>query len=163
MELNRCSKVSGYIINEKKSIIMELNIEHMIQSRLRSLYKAEWAQRGVRYLGIKISVDPQDLLVANIVAYKNKMGTLLKSWQKLSLSWWRRMAAIKMKILPVLLLQFQNLMIPVPMRYTEEIQGLLNKFLWQDKKSSINVSLLQQRPLEGGIAYPSITKYYQAS
>lgn len=75
-------KVSGYLINERKSTILGLN---SLQDRLKDLCKATWTKREIRYLGIKISADPRDLLVDNIVEYKIKMGKLLQRWQKLPL------------------------------------------------------------------------------
>lgn len=68
-----------------------------------------------------------------------------------------------MKILPVLLFLFQNLIIHIPIKYINEIQGMLNRFLWKDRKPWVKMKLLHQKVIEGGIAYPPIHKYYQAS
>lgn len=116
-----------------------MNVEETAQSRLRRLYKAKSAQKGIRYLGIKISAGPHDLLVDNISAYQNKLDGLLKGW------WWGRSTILKMKILPVLIFLFQNLIIPIPMKCIEEIQCLLNKFIWQGRKARVKMSWLQQR------------------
>lgn len=86
-------------------------------------------KKGVRYLWIKISDNPSDMVIDNIVSFKNKLMNMLWSWQKLGISWWGRLAVIKMKILLVLLFLFQNLIIHVQLKYVNEIQGLLNGFL----------------------------------
>lgn len=70
--------------------------------------------------------------------------------------------AIKMKIFLELLFSFQNLIIHIPMKWTNKIQELLNGFLWHNKKP-MKMLVLQQRVQDGGIAFPYICKYYQVS
>lgn len=88
----------------------------------------------------------------NILAYKNRMEGPLKNLQKLSLSWWDRKAVIKMTL-------FHNWIISNPIKCIEEIQSLLNNFLWQGGKPRIQMSLLQQGLSDGGIAFPFIRRY----
>lgn len=71
------------------------------------------------------------------------------------------MAAIKMKILAVLLFLFQNLMVPISMKYIDKVQKMLNDFFWQNKGARIK--MLHQKVCNGGIAFPCLRKYYQAS
>lgn len=142
-------------MKKKRSKIMGLNMDADLRAALRALSIIPWVQRGISYLGIKLSDNPQDLLPDNVIPFKNALSNNLGGWKKLDISWWGRLAVIKMKVLPALLFLFQNLIIHIPMKYLDDIQGMLNKFLWKDKKSRVKV--------KGGIAYPSIRKYYQAS
>lgn len=144
-------------------VILGLNIEETVKLRLKRLYEAKWVNKNIQYLGIKILINLHDLLMDNIIAYKNKLDGLFNTWQKLPLSWWGRSMVIKMKILPVLIFLFQNLIIPISMKCVEEIRCLLNTFLWQGRKARIKMSWLQQRLSDGGIAFPSVKKYYLAS
>lgn len=48
-------KTLKYKVNEKKSMIMGFNIEEGPRRKLQALYKVPWVQKGIRYLGIKIS------------------------------------------------------------------------------------------------------------
>lgn len=43
---------TGYKINEKKYVIMGLNIEEILKNKLGYLYTAEWRQKGVPHLGV---------------------------------------------------------------------------------------------------------------
>lgn len=66
--LGAFSAVSGYKINEKKSVMLGSNIDAGLREFLRSKTKALWKQRGVRYFGIKIS----DSLTGE--GWKSKLG-----------------------------------------------------------------------------------------
>lgn len=100
--LDEYSAIPGYKVNEKKSKIMGLNTEKGLRMKLQALYKISWVQKGTKYLGIKISDNPNELLSNNILSYKSTLRNMLEGWKKLTLSWWGRLALIKMKVLPVL-------------------------------------------------------------
>lgn len=87
---------------------MGFNISKETQLQLQNHYKAPWIQNGTRYLDVKISDNSRDLLPNNVLPLmKNKSDC----WRKLNLSWWGRLAAIKMNLLPLLLFLFQNLVV----------------------------------------------------
>lgn len=44
-----------------------------------------------------------------------------------------------------------------------EIQRLLDDFVWEGKKNRIKNSALQQGREQGGLAFPNIWQYYQAT
>lgn len=107
--------------------------------------------------------NPNELLSNNILSYKNTLRNMLEGWKNLTLSWWGRLALIKMKVLPGLLFLFQNPIIHIPRKYINEFQRMINRFLRKEKTTRIKNTLLQQKAIKGGIAYPSINNYYQAS
>lgn len=135
---------------------MSLNIEEELWAKLHLLSKAPWVQRGIRYLGIKLSDNPSDLLIDNILPFKNNLRNMLSSWQKFRISWLGRLAVIKMKILPVLLFLFKNLIIHIPVKNIDEFQGVLNRFLWKNKKPWVKIILLQQKIIGGGGAWHTL-------
>lgn len=50
--LDTYSLSSGHKVNEKKSVIMGLNIEGL-RNKLKGFTSAEWKQKGVRYLSTR--------------------------------------------------------------------------------------------------------------
>lgn len=78
---------------------MGFNVDKELKKELLSLTTAVWKSRKVKYLGI--NSDPRVLLEDNILTFQRNMENQLRNWQKLSLSWWGRMAVMKMKILPM--------------------------------------------------------------
>lgn len=49
---------------------MGLNVERGLKTNLKFQLKAPWLQRGIRYLGIKVSDNPSDLLPDNKKHFK---------------------------------------------------------------------------------------------
>lgn len=104
---------------------MGLNIVGTLREQIVGLSKTPWVQHGIRYLGIKLSDDPCYRLTDNILSYKNGLQNTLRGWQKRGISWWGRLAVLKMEVLPVLLFLFQNSIIHVPLKYIDERQEIL--------------------------------------
>lgn len=73
-----------------------------------------------------------------------------------------QIAALKLKILPKLTFLFQNLNILIPFTTLQNIQTLFSQFIWQDKKSRIQASVLQTFKQHSGVTAPNITLYYHA-
>lgn len=102
---------------------------------MKGLTSAEWKQKDVRYLGIKFSDNVKELVDDNVFPYMINLKNQLEHLGK-KILWWGRMAVVKMKILPVLLFLFQNLMVPISMKHIDTIQKMLNDFFfWQNKKT----------------------------
>lgn len=93
---------------------MGLNITEELRRRLQIMTKAEWKQKKVRYLGIKVLNTLRYWLEDNLIAYIHNMENLLKGWNKLRISWWGCKAIIKMKILPVILFSVPEFAYPNP-------------------------------------------------
>lgn len=87
----------------------------------------------------------------------------LEVWNKLKLSWFGRMAVIKMKVLPWLLFVFCSVILKVTKLRIGEIQKILEHFIWEGKKSRCKKVVLQQPRKEGGLAFPNLWRYYHAS
>lgn len=87
--LDRYVSVSGCKVNEKKATVLGLNITEGLKEKLRMLCKAEWRQKEVRYLGTRISDNPQDLLNDNIVSYVSKMRNQLAEMKDLGGAEWQ--------------------------------------------------------------------------
>lgn len=63
----------------KKPVIMGLNIEDTLKNKLGTFCTAEWKQKGILYLGTKISVNPQGLLEQNVITYIKRMENQLRN------------------------------------------------------------------------------------
>lgn len=109
-------------------------MDESLKGSLRSVNTAEWKQKKVCYLGIKLFDNLQDMLEDNVLAYIGSLENMLQNWQKYGISFGgggereREMAVIKMKVWPLLLFLFQNLFIQILMHFRDRIQRLLNYF-----------------------------------
>lgn len=80
---------------------MGLNVTPKVKKEIKAITAALWGKH-VKYLGIKLSdsVDPITLIELNLKPIMNLVKTQLNRWQKLNLSWYGQVAALKMKVLP---------------------------------------------------------------
>lgn len=64
--MQKFSPISGYKVNEDKSVFMGLNIDLSFTIVLQQKYKGNWVDK-VKYLGINITKDYSDLLEFNLI------------------------------------------------------------------------------------------------
>lgn len=62
--------VSGYTINQSKSIVMGFRIPQNEKQHIHNISSANWAKPGVRYLGIRFSKNRKDFVSNNITPYQ---------------------------------------------------------------------------------------------
>lgn len=68
-----------------------------------------------------------------------------------------------MNILPRFLFLFQNLPLYITPTCFKVWEGLLRKFIWDEKKPRFKVKVLQQQKEGGGLALPNLITYYYAA
>lgn len=81
--LSQFTSLSGYKINESKSIIMGLSVSPETKKILSTVSNAVWSS-NVKYLGIR-PMDPTSIKVLdlNLRPVVNKVQNQLPEWQKL--------------------------------------------------------------------------------
>lgn len=94
-------------INYSKSSIMGLNLFQMMKIEIAKILTACW-NSSVRYLGIKISKISTILIDLNLRPIINSMRVQLECWQKVCLSWFGWVTALKIKIIPKFIFIFCN-------------------------------------------------------
>lgn len=110
-----------------------------------------------------IGADLGSLVRQNVIPCGVTIRQQMSRWTKLPLSWYGRTAMMKMKILPKLLFLFNNLVLNISMEILQDIQRLINNFIWNSKRPRINLSLLCQKVKDGGVALPMVLFYYYAA
>ena len=81
----------------------------------------------------------------------------------MGLSWFGRIAAIKMTMLSRILHVFQTLPISPPPGILSCIQREINAFIWERKRPRMSKTLSQRHSKNGGLRVPDTIRYYQAS
>lgn len=81
----------------------------------------------------------------------------------MDLSWFGKITAIKMKVLPQFMFIFQKLILPLSDGLLNKIQRICSRFIWAGRKPRIKVAIMQQKKTQGGVALPNIRFYYQAA
>ena len=104
------SKFSGYFINWNKSEAMPLSktcFPFMVE---KSNFR--WVRKGMKYLGIKLSEDMNEIITLNFNPLLLKIKTNLEKWDKIKLSLRGKINIIKMIIAP----QFSYVTMMLPLR-----------------------------------------------
>lgn len=154
-------KISGYRINNSKSSVMLLNEEE----RKSPISKVDMFNNVeiFTYLGIKITPKLEDIVTKNYNSIFENTVTLVERWASLPLSLIGRINILKMNILPKFLYLFQNIPITPPSNLFSRLKKLIIKFIWNNRRSRIRLSLLYLPFDRGGLQCPNFKWYYTAA
>ncbi len=155
---NDFSKVSGYKINWEKSVLMPLSVLCDTAS-VSSLIPVS---NAFTYVGIQILPSLQAVVKQNYSSLFNNIRRDLERWDALLLSLQGRIAIIKMNFLPRLLFLFSMIPLSPYKTFFKEINSIITKFIWNNKRPRIKLKTLQRSPAKGGLAFPNMQLYFWA-
>lgn len=102
------------------------------------------------------TMDVRNVGHLNIIPLMKETEKQLEKWKSLKISWFGRIAAVKMKIIPKFIFVFHTLVLSLPLVTWRRIQASLSKFIWAYKKPRMKISTMQQTKSHGGIALSNI-------
>uniref|UniRef100_A0A8C8E244 Reverse transcriptase domain-containing protein n=1 Tax=Oryzias sinensis TaxID=183150 RepID=A0A8C8E244_9TELE len=152
---------SGYKINVDKTEAMDLNSNIPLEVKQQSGFR--WPREGIKYLGTCISPSLDKLFDANYGKILNTIRNDLDRWSALPISFLGRIETVRMNVLPRLLYLFQMLPISIPKSMFRELDKLISKFIWQNKRPRIKYKTLQRVKEEGGLNLPHLKYYFWAA
>ncbi len=77
-------------------------------------WKFQWVPKNLNYLGILLNPGLENMIPDNFHPVLNKIEILLKGWDKVQISLWGRIQAIKMGVAPKLNYLLSKLPLSVP-------------------------------------------------
>uniref|UniRef100_A0A3B5QC12 C1q domain-containing protein n=1 Tax=Xiphophorus maculatus TaxID=8083 RepID=A0A3B5QC12_XIPMA len=125
-------------------------------------WKFHWVPKNLKYLGILLNPGLEDIILDNFEPVINKISLLLKGWDKLQISLWGRVQAIKMIITPKLNYLFSLLPLKTPHSIFKTLDKMINNFIWEGKKPKMSVLKLQTKVEYGGLRLPNMQLYQEA-
>uniref|UniRef100_A0A669DA51 Reverse transcriptase domain-containing protein n=1 Tax=Oreochromis niloticus TaxID=8128 RepID=A0A669DA51_ORENI len=125
-------RFSGYNINDSKSSILFLNKDERLNPIIQTPFIN--AKEGFVYLGVKITPDIDTIVATNYDPLISEVEESLNKWMTMPISVIGRINMIKMNILPKFLYLFQSLPLPLPKEFFDKLNGIFNRFIWNNKK-----------------------------
>lgn len=127
----------------------------MLETTLKGYFRYRWRKKSIKYLGIQIPANLDDLYGLNYIPLLRTIKKDLERWSSGWHSWFRRTTAIKMNVLPPILYVLQT--IPI----NAKLQAVFLKNVWARRSPRIRTLM---RPKEqGGIGLPDIRRNFYAT
>lgn len=149
--------LSGIVINWSKSVTFPLT-EVTTQTQME--LPLQWTQDPVKYLGIWISRDPEELWCSNYGRFIDWLEQQIKRWITLPLSLAGRVAIAKMVVLPTLLYFFTKMPLPHTYCFKKRLRSNMIELAWAGKQPRVAWEVLTLPFEQGGLGAPDFDLYY---
>lgn len=160
--MNNFGQLSEYMINESKSICSEFNIFTQTKLVIMKVIPAIWQVNDTRYFGIRLYRIDEQMICKYIKPIIKYMEDKCQLWENYKLSWFGRIAAIKMALLLRLISVLLNLGTSLPDVMVNRSQAIINRFTWSKKRPRLKFVMVEKKPQNRGIAIQNFKKYFQA-
>uniref|UniRef100_A0A8C5MA17 Reverse transcriptase domain-containing protein n=1 Tax=Leptobrachium leishanense TaxID=445787 RepID=A0A8C5MA17_9ANUR len=155
--------MAGYRINRDKSEFLNISLHPTSVSSIRRTYPFRHCPEQMKYLGVWLAATSRQIFELNFLAILGNFVKDLTDWNGKMLSWFGRIAVLKMNLLPRLLYLFTALPIRVPVSFFTTLRKELLRFVWAHGRPRVSFKVLCLPKSRGGLALPDPRKYYLAS
>jgi hypothetical protein len=135
-------KISGLKLNLEKTEIFRVGSLRNKQITIDTGQNITWTNGPITYLGIRLQNDVKELIRNNYELSIKKMKTILNIWKSRDLSLYGKITIVK--TLAISQLTYLWNVLPNPTQNViKEIETIIHKFIWSDKKDKIKIYILK--------------------
>ena len=154
--INSFSAVAGYKINSNKSVAFLYKKGKWAEKEIRKTTPFKIGTNDIKYLDVTLTKEVKDLYDKNFKSLKKEIKEELRRWKDLPCLWIGRNNIVKMAILPKAIYRFK-----IPTQFFNELERVIGRFIWNNKKPRIAKTLLKDKRTSGGITMPDLKLYYR--